>query len=204
MKKDNKAKNFYLALLSAFIFLFVISFTSAFGFDEKQSMGVFGQGQADIIQTCDNCTYVNITSIYFPQEKRFLLKEETIMNKSGTLYNYTHNFINQTGTYVVTGHGDVDGVDTSWVATFQIGTDLSVGVFFILLLIPLIIAATGLYVKNEYFAILGGMALGFLAIFTFNNGITVYRSWVTDGFSLFIAALGLFFIAMGLDEALNF
>lgn len=207
MLKDNKAKGIYLTLLSLLIFLVLLNSISAFGFNnlvgDTDNIGIFKQGDVSIIQTCDNCTYVNITSIYFPQESRFILKEETIMNQSGTLFNYTQAWVNQTGTYVVTGHGDENGDDTSWVLTFQVGTDISIGVFIIILVIAFAIAMIGIYIKNEYFAGFGGMALGILGIFTFNNGITVYRSWITDAFSLFVAGLGIMFIAMAMEEWLG-
>lgn len=206
LKKGGNEKNMKV-LLPLFFLLLLIGFASAsFGFNnlvsDSADVGTFPQGNINLIQTCDNCTYNNITSIFYPQSNTFINKSETSMEKSGTLYNYSF-YLNQTGTYVVTGHGDDNGTDTAWILTFKVGNDLSIGAFFVILIIAFVISFIGLYTRNEYFAILGGFAIGYLALFTFNNGITLYRSTLTDAFSVFLAALGLFFIVMGLEEVFN-
>lgn len=63
---------------------------------------------AILTQTCTNCTYVNITSIHYPNGT-YALTDKT-MTKRGTDYNYT--FCNNTiiGDYIVKFVGDLNGI----------------------------------------------------------------------------------------------
>lgn len=70
----------------------------------------------NIPQVCSNCTYNNISSIAVQgnTSTNYLLRGEYSMEKVGITYNYT--FCNTTiyGTYLIDGHGDLDGLDTNW------------------------------------------------------------------------------------------
>ena len=87
----------------------------------KSSLGTFKKGDnLTLVQTCDNCTYVNITSVRYPNST--LIVEDVAMTKDGTRYNYTllNNYTLVIGEYTVTGVGDLDGEVDSWVYTFEI------------------------------------------------------------------------------------
>lgn len=72
----------------------------------------------NLIQTCANCTYVNITSVLSPTS--VLVLNETVMEKIGYRYNYTLPGQTLTGTYQVCGVGDPDGTATVWCYAFDV------------------------------------------------------------------------------------
>ncbi len=105
--------------------IFLISLASA----QIQSLGTFKLGDdVNLIQTCDNCTFNNITSVLYPNSTQTIGEFE--MTKRGTIYNFTLSSDNVTelGTYIVNGFGDLDGIDTVWNYNFEItsfGTKVS-------------------------------------------------------------------------------
>lgn len=79
---------------------------------EQQSLGTFKQNDCvNLIQICANCTYVNISSVLYPDSTK-AVGEQHAMDSSDTLYNYTTCNTSKIGTYIVNGHGDIDGIDT--------------------------------------------------------------------------------------------
>lgn len=99
-------------------------------------------------QTCITCTYNNITSIYVQGNTSLLLDGEYAMTKNGYNYNYTFCDTNQYGTYIVEGHGDVDGTNTAWGGyTFEVNgsgstvTSEQISLFIITLIILALVAA---------------------------------------------------------------
>ena len=73
----------------------------------------------DLIQTCADCTYVNFTSYTMPNGTRNVI--EVVGVKNGVSFTYNNcNLANQTGTYIVDGHGNVGGVDTVFTYTYVV------------------------------------------------------------------------------------
>ena len=104
-------------LLTLILGMFFLSFASA----EIQTLGTFKLGEdINLIQTCDNCTFNNITSVLYPNSTQTISEFE--MTKTGTVYNFTLSSDNITviGTYIVNGFGDLDGIDTVWNYNFEI------------------------------------------------------------------------------------
>lgn len=89
--------------------IFLITLVSA----ETQTLGTFEQNSCiNLIQTCSNCTYVNISSVLYPNSTQVI--GEVAMSKVGTLYNYSFCNTSIMGSYIISGHGNIDGVDTTW------------------------------------------------------------------------------------------
>ncbi len=73
----------------------------------------------DLIQTCADCTYVNFSSYTLPNGTREVVEWAGV--KSGTTFTYNScNIANQTGTYIIDGHGDVGAVDTVFTYTYDV------------------------------------------------------------------------------------
>ncbi len=73
----------------------------------------------DLIQICADCTYVNFTSYTYPNGTRVI--NETAGIKSGP--SFTHNSCNltdQLGTWIIDGHGDVEGTDKVFTYTYEV------------------------------------------------------------------------------------
>jgi hypothetical protein len=77
------------------------------------TLGTFKQNQCvNLLQTCSDCTYNNITSAVYPDNSIAL--ERVTMEKIGTEYNYTFCNTSQIGQYTIHGIGDLSGVNTNW------------------------------------------------------------------------------------------
>lgn len=86
-------------------------------------IGPFEKGiDINLPQTCDDCTYNNITSILYPNSSIAISNVQ--MTQDGTFFNYTldSNYTNDLGTYLVNGVGDLNGVDTIWFYDFVVTT----------------------------------------------------------------------------------
>lgn len=99
---------FFLALLLVF------SLGLVSGEDEQiiKDFGISKQNfPAKLIIQCDNCTYMNITSITYPNKT--IAQSNLRTTKSGTEYNYTFTLTNLVGDYVIRYEGDLDGITTT-------------------------------------------------------------------------------------------
>ena len=73
-----------------------------------------------IIQTCKSCSFNNVTLIQYPgPNSSIALQGQYAMTNLGAgNFQYPYCFT-QLGTYVINGHGDINGADTDW-GTFTI------------------------------------------------------------------------------------
>ena len=101
--------------------LLILAIFLVSGVTALQSLGTFQQGEdVNLIQSCDNSTYSNISRITYPNST-FLLDAETIMNSTtNDNYNYTLTNSDTPGPHIVYGHCDEDLVDTQWVYDYEI------------------------------------------------------------------------------------
>jgi len=75
------------------------------------TLGTFQKDEClSLIQTCDNCSYVNISNVIYPNSSIALGQVE--MTKIGTYYNYSFCKTNVSGIYIVNTFGDDDGFTT--------------------------------------------------------------------------------------------
>lgn len=197
MKTDIKRK---FELPSRFIFvcllisLFSFNFISAsFGYDSDSTplkLGTFKQGETiDLIQTCSNCTYNNITKIKLANGT--LLNVNGEMTKDGTFYNYTlSGYTDFIGEYIVNGIGDLDGEEEVWSYVFEIkGGNLG---FFILVFILFYgLTLYGIKVKHEWVSLVGCFGLVMLGVYTSFNGIDLYKNDLTNVISYITLGIGL-------------
>lgn len=113
-----------------------------FGYDYIDFLGIlkiFKSGDPiELLQTCANCSYINITMVTAPNSSIILSDVE--MDKSGVRFNYTLNPQQSIGTYQVCGYGDPDGYNEIWCYGFEItitGSRPSIaqGLIFVILLL---------------------------------------------------------------------
>lgn len=95
--------------------LLFISFASA-----DVSIGQVSKGgTTQLTQTCSNCTYVNLTSVLYPNNTYALLGQFT-MTKNGSNFNRTWSDTNTLGNYIYTTCGDLNGVNTCQSVGFEV------------------------------------------------------------------------------------
>lgn len=105
------------------IFLLLISLTSAL-----DDLGTFKQNDCvRIVQTCASCSYVNISSVSYPNSSvQDANKEMTAAGSGEWYYDYCNTSV--IGRYDVRGIGDLDGTNTNFATYFIItpnGSSLS-------------------------------------------------------------------------------
>lgn len=161
---------------------------------EVQTLGVFKQRETiNLIQTCDNSTYSNVTRVTYPNGN-FVINEHTKMTKVGSNYNYSLLTTEQLGQYIVYGECDENGVITTWVYDFDItpsgeGESL-IGLFIIIFLVCYGTLALGFLIKNQYIALFGALLVLILGVFTYKNGIDVYKNFMTEIISFVSIGVG--------------
>lgn len=168
--------------------LFLISLAGA------ESIGTYKQSSCvSLPQTCGTCTYNNISSVMKPDST--LALSEVAMEKAGTNYNYTFCNTTDLGSYLVNGYGDEDGITSVWIYSFEINStgeqsSQFVGYYFIILIIFVGILIFGYIIKQESIAILGGLGMMILGVFSYTNGMGIYNNDVTRIASVFISSFG--------------
>ena len=113
---DNRNKIF-IVLLSL-----VVSMSFVIGEDRSLPYPLPQDSCGNLVQTCDNCTYVNITKVLAPNSSAILLGQFP-MTKNGTEYNYTFCSTSSLGTYFYTTCGDLGGVLTCQNVDFEVTPD---------------------------------------------------------------------------------
>jgi len=111
-------------LLVLILGLVLISLTSA-------APGIYTQNDnITLLQTCDNCTYINITTIVLGNKTVVDFNEA--MTKEGSVYSWMlhYNYTSSLGTYVINGIGDDNTLDTIWTYNIEVtpsGTGTTTG-----------------------------------------------------------------------------
>jgi hypothetical protein len=178
-------KTITIIFWTAFIFGLLIPTASA-------SLGVFKQGECiSLYQFCDDCTYVNLTQIQYPNGTVLTINEA--MTKNDVDYNYTFCSTNDLGNYYYTVKGNPDGVTDTERLKFEVtpsGQSGNSNIVFFIFIIVLIYGITfiGFFGRNIPVTILGGMAMMFLGVYLISQGIIIYRDNLTN----YIAYLTLF------------
>lgn len=193
--KNNLNKGRAKFVLFSMLFLFSFSLVSAsFGFNNGDSLGVFQQNyQVQIIQTCDNCTSVNITSIKSANGN--LINISSSMTQDGTFFNYTLSagHVSSIGKYIVGGVGNPNGTQTSWVSSFEVtpsGLITNSNYYWLILLVSGAIIFLGFRVRDGWIVILGTFGLYFLGIYTLFYGVVGVKDQViTNSFAIIILAV---------------
>lgn len=198
LKKPNQ---FFIFL---FLSIFLISFAYAgFGYDNK-NLGTFKLGDdINLIQTCSNCTFNNITSVLSPNSTQTI--GEFAMTQTGTIYNFTlsSNNITNLGTYIVNGFGDLDGIDSIWSYTFiltQSGAEkinqgegiVLFGIILILILVTIFFLVATIFIENPPFKVFLGSLAVLILISTLGFGVTIMQQ-LFGTFTNIVSSYTLFF-----------
>jgi len=160
-------------MVKRIIFLFLLLILSLNFMSSLESLGEFEPNtNVTISQTCYDATYINITSIQFPNGTRITINEE--MEKDGDFF-YSFSQTSQRGRYDVRGISD--GCSESFAYYFYIGKRLQTGEslmyiimicvlsLFWLFLLYLIIILPSENNKNENGNVIGIVKLKYLRIF---------------------------------------
>lgn len=174
--------------------MFLIPFVNA----EVQTLGTFQQQQCiSLVQTCANCSYVNVTTIKYPDGK--LSNVNADMTKTGTVYNYTFCDTNQLGYYVYNTLGNPEGILVVAPVDFLItpsGSNNILGLFIMLIFISYGVTLWGAYARNVIMSLIGGMLMIIIGLYIVINGFDIYRNMATLGIGLFTIGMGAYWAIM--------
>ncbi len=179
-------------LLTLILGIFFLSLASA----EVQTINPIKQNECGIlIQTCDNCTFVNITKVIRSGENSTIFNINDVMTKDGTFYNYSFCNTNIIGKYIYSTVGDLDGITTNGNVNFEVTPSGQSGtaniVFFVFIILLLYgITFAGFFGRNIPITILGGMVMMFLGVYIINNGIIIFRDTLTNYVAYITIAVG--------------
>jgi hypothetical protein len=160
MKQETYSKSpklfFTMFIVAGLIVTLILPLSSS----ETITFGTYQKGsQVRLKQICDNCSYVNITELLYPNSS--LALNDTSMNKVGTDYNYEFNNTESVGKYYVTTCGDLNGITSCQTYDFEVtplGTTMTtqksiiyviVFIISILILVGLLIIGIALPVSNK-------------------------------------------------------
>jgi hypothetical protein len=131
------------------IIILILLYMVQVSYASIESLGVFQKdSEIELIQTCANCTFVNITTITAPNST--IILTDTTMIKNGLRYNYTLPGQSNIGTYSVCGVGDLDKVYTVWCFDFKVTQDgyvaePNIGLYIALIILAISFMGIGIF-----------------------------------------------------------
>jgi hypothetical protein len=193
-----------LIILTSILFLPTITAQA-----QEGDLGVFFTSDCvERTQNCANCTFVNITSVVYPNSSDAI--GEVTMSKRNNVYNHTFCDTTQNGEYIVNGVGNPDGDNVVFGYTFTINpigkilTNAQAVLYFtifimsfIFFLLCIIIASTidGKNKKDEMTGyVLAVSNLKYLKIFLFTIAYLSFTVMMYFGWSISFGYLDLQFL----------
>jgi hypothetical protein len=169
------------------------------------NIGVFKKGEViNLRQTCDTCSYVNLSSVTIPPNSN-LLYFNNQMTKQGI--EFTTTFYNSTtvGDYFYVVRGDKDGVDQSETFCFEVsqtGFVGTLGFYIIFLILSLGIIILGYSFEDAWVVMLGAFGLILFGLFVYLYGINgIKDTYYTYGIAIITIMGGAYFgVRAGLEK----
>lgn len=157
-----------------FVFMLSVLLVTTLVLAEQQTLGSFKQNQKiNLVQTCDNSTYANITRVVYPNNT-LIINSNNFMTKNGDNYNFTYSQSQPIGRYLVYGNCDLNGVNSNWAYDFYVessnvlGLNLNstIGIIMICLLysLSIVLFFTKSYLWSGVIMMLSSLILIFSAI----------------------------------------
>ena len=160
----------------------------------SSQLGTFKQYEdITLYQMCDNCSYVNLTSIKYPDSIIQTVGENMV--KSGEDYTYIFTSPDKIGDYQYTVCGDKDGTVICEVIDFDItpsGFAGTLGFYFLILLLSGGVIVLGFSKEDAPIVILGSFGLYFVGLYILFFGVDGFKdpiyTWALGIIILMLAA----------------
>lgn len=184
-------------IISMFILICIVAVASITSAQNIEHLGTFKQDSCiGILQTCANCTFVNITSVISDFRGKAL--GNRAMTKMGFEYNYTFCNTSVLSPYTYWTVGDVDGTETVVGVTFDVTADgnptqdFPTQFIFIALAVIFVFIGT-LNDKLSLFQNLGAALLMVMGVLTLYPGYSFINHTTLTGLGLGTVLIGLGF-----------
>ncbi len=184
--RNNMKKVYYS--LTILLLISMIGLVSA----EQSNLGTMKVNTCfDLYQTCDDCSYVNLTSIKYPDgtTENFNLA----MTKTGQNFNYTFCNTTSIGDYTYTVAGDKSGAYTTEVIGFSVspsGFAGTLGFYILILVFSAGVIILGFSKDDAVLVIFGSLGLYFVGIYILFFGIDGMKDQIyTNSFALIVLGI---------------
>jgi hypothetical protein len=156
---------------------------------EVQTLGTVKQGQCIVLtQLCADCTFVNLTSVIYPNESK--VNYNVLMTKNNVDYNYTFCNTGDIGNYIYNTLGNPSGTLIVQPVSFEVTPSGN----------PKMGSGEGLTLMGILVIIL--LVSGFFLVISYMSNNQVVKSMFI-GLSAFIMALAVFFGMTTINENLG-
>lgn len=177
------------------MFIFFISLLS---FISASSLGIFKQNECvNLYQLCDNCTYVNLTSVIRSGGNGTVWSILLPMTKVGTDYNYTFCNTDIAGDYSYNVCGDKNGVIKCENIDFKItptGDTRGFGLFLVLIIASVMMFLGSFQFDFDWGVFLSGILFILSGVYAMIYGVGNLADLYTRGIAIVSVGLGLIFI----------
>ena len=176
-------------ILILIIGIFLITLVSADG-----NLGIFKQNECiPLYQYCDDCTYVNLTVVQYPDGT--IGNINTAMTKNDVDYNYTFCSTGNLGIHYYTVKGDKGGSVNTERMSFEITTtgriaEIKIAIF--MLLISLVVFIFALYSTNYAIGFISGILFLLTGIYLIVYGFGDVANMYTQAMAYIVISFGLF------------
>ena len=196
--KNNNALKTSRKHFSLLAILFIVCFLGSLSSVSATNIGTFKLGtNAELTNYCavGTCTYMNISSVKFPDSSMTYLNKA--MTKNGNNYNYTFNGTTTIGDYTFVTCGNPDGVVYCDSDTFTVTPNGFVNsplFYIIFLLVAIGLIVLGYSVQDYWLIILGGFVLFLFGLYVLLYGIAGMKDTAyTWGIGIVVIMVGAYF-----------
>jgi len=180
----------YIFLLSVVFLMSVVGAAS--------NLGTFKQDECvNLYQLCDNCTYVNLTSIKYPSPNYSIQKYDVAMTKEGVDYTYAFCSTSILGKYTYSVCGDKDNVFSCENIEFDItttGGDMGFTLFLVLLIAAAILFILAYVVDLDFMTFFSGILFLLSGVYSMIYGVGNLADLYTRGIAGVCLGIGLVLI----------
>lgn len=180
-----------LSFLLMAVVLAIVLLPSVYAYDPHKQ-----NNDLEFSFTSNNATSCNVTNVILPNKTSVLINQRlTKFSQTFTMFISKSNFT-LLGDYCF----NLECIDNSNAVEsgskcFEVtpsGRNDNSNIYFMIFIIVMIYTITfvGFFGKNEIITILGGMCMMALSIYLINNGLIIYRDWLTNYFAYLTAGLG--------------
>jgi len=156
-----------------------------------------------LVQSCDNCTYVNFTSVSFPDGKFTILN--IAGEKHSTDFNMSFCNTSQIGTYIIRTAGDLNGVPTNGNFNIYINPSGSTFnnviyeyLFFVLITLIFYTLLYFGYIKQDLtITMIVAFGVLLLGVYISQYGIANLNNGYTQAFSIINIGIGAYILIRG-------
>lgn len=167
-----------------------------------ENIGTFKQYDCiSLHQICSNCTFVNITSIKYPNGQ--VVNINSVMTKVGTDYNYTFCNSSDLGNYLYNTCGNKDGTFVCENLEYTITTTgdtqgNTLPIF--LLILAFVLMGISIFTSNEYLAFFSGCVFVIVGVYMMVFGLGFVADMYTQTMAYVCIGIGILLIIIPVLE----